>query len=250
MGQWPSPLQIEAACLSAWPAIGIAHDGAWLWRYAKGYSKRSNCFQSLDPTDETDSARRIARLAALSVRHGIAPVFRVTPLAGPAVVTALDGAGWALFEESRVLAMALADLKPGTAGDVRRFASTDPRWYRAQAALSQYSAETVETLKTLLGLIASEAKGFVSYTTQGAPAAAALAVVSGEIGVYLNVVADRARRRQGHGEAVMRAALEWSRASGARHAAIQVLSDNEPAGRLYEKLGFSEQYRYHYRRPA
>lgn len=246
----PSPLAIEAACLSAWPAIAVVHDGAWLWRYAQGYTKRSNCFQSLDPADEADAARRIARLSALSGRHGIAPVFRVTPLAGEKVVAALDAAGWSPFDESLVLAKDLSEAPPEPRGDVRSFPPSDPRWFRAEAALSQYPAATVETLKTLIGLIASEARGFVAYAREGQPAAAALAVVAGDIGVYLNVVTDRARRRQGHGEAVMQAALKWTRDRGARFAAIQVIAANEPAIRLYEKLGFLHQYGYHYRRPA
>ncbi|HEV7286843.1 MAG TPA: GNAT family N-acetyltransferase, partial [Kaistia sp.] len=82
----PSILGIESACLSAWPAVGTVHDGAWLWRFAHGYSKRSNSFQSLDPEDDEDAERRIDYLAALSLRHGIAPVFRVTPLAGGRVL--------------------------------------------------------------------------------------------------------------------------------------------------------------------
>jgi ribosomal protein S18 acetylase RimI-like enzyme len=48
----------------------------------------------------------------------------------------------------------------------------------------------------------------------------------------------------------MRAALRWTMENGARAAAIQVTSDNDPAIRLYESLGFVEQYRYHYRSPA
>lgn len=245
----PSTLAIETACLSAWPAIGVVHDGAWLWRYAQGYSKRSNSFQSLDPADQDDAAARILRLSALSIRHGIAPVFRVTPLAGEKIVEVLDTVGWQAFEDSRVLAMDLGAFAADPRGDVRAFSPSDPRWYRVHAGLSQYSPATVEILKTLLGLIAPEAKAFVVYGREGSPVAAALAVVAGEIGVYLNVVTDRTRRRQGHGEAVMRAALAWTRERGARHAAIQVLSNNEPAVALYTKLGFLEQYRYHYRRP-
>jgi len=245
-----SPLAIEAACLSAWPAIGVVHDGAWLWRYANGYTKRSNCFQSLDPRDDGDAERRIGRLSALSVRHAIGPVFRVTPLAGAGTVGTLDRMGWAPFEESRVLVMDLAGRQFEGSGDVRPFAPTDPRWYRAQTALSGASAQTVETLKALVGLIAPEAKGFVAYGRDRTPAAAALAVVAGEIGIYLNVVTDKARRRQGFGRVVMNAALAWSVENGARMAAIQVVSDNDPAIGLYEGLGFAEQYRYHYRRPA
>ena len=243
----PSILRIEAACLSAWPAIALVHDGGWLWRFAHGYSKRSNSFQSMDPSDDGDAEARILTLSALSRRHGIEPVFRVTPLAGPGVVAALDRLGWTKFDESRVLAMPLGDVET-PAGDVRLFNPGDPRWYRAEAGLAGYDARTVETLRTLLSLIAQESKGFVVHGRDGTPAAAALAVNAGGIGVYLNVVADRARRRQGFGRAVMQAALGWTLERGARHAAIQVMADNAPAIALYESLGFVEQYRYHYRR--
>ncbi|WEK50567.1 MAG: GNAT family N-acetyltransferase [Candidatus Kaistia colombiensis] len=250
MATLPSILGIEAACLSAWPAVGTVHDGAWIWRFAHGYSKRSNSFQSLDPEDDDEAERRIAYLAALSTRHGIEPVFRVTPLAGQRVLDVLDRDGWSAFDESRVLAMDLDGFDFAPTGDVRFFNPTDPRWYRAQSVLSQAAAKEVESLKVLLGLIAPEARGIVCYAPDGTPAAAALAVNAGGIGVFLNVVTDRTRRRQGYGAAVMRAALGWTVENGASSAAIQVTSQNDPAIRLYESLGFVEQYRYHYRRPA
>ena len=163
----PSILGIEAACLSAWPAVGTVHDGAWIWRFAHGYSKRSNSFQSLDPEDDDEAERRIAYLASLSTSHGIEPVFRVTPLAGPRVLDALNRAGWQAFEESRVLVMDLEGVEFEPAGDVRFFEPTDPRWYRAQSTLSQSTGKTVETLKILLGLIAPEARGVVVYAPDG-----------------------------------------------------------------------------------
>jgi ribosomal protein S18 acetylase RimI-like enzyme len=244
-----SPLRIEAACLSAWPAIGVAHDGAWLWRFAHGYSKRSNSFQSLDPADIEDAEARILRLADLSRRHAVEPVFRVTPLAGAPVVETLDRMGWAAFDESAVLAMELGGRAFDPGAEIRAFDPADPRWCRVQATLGGASPQDAETMKTLYGLIAPEAKGLVVYD-RGTPAAAALAVNAGGIGVYLNVVTDRARRRRGHGAAAMRAALDWTARSGASIAAIQVQADNEPALALYRSLGFAERYRYHYRSPA
>nr|WP_246429707.1 GNAT family N-acetyltransferase [Prosthecomicrobium pneumaticum] len=142
------------------------------------------------------------------------------------------------------------DAPPAGDGEVRLFSPTDPRWYRAYATLASAPGPTIETLKLLLSLIAPEARGFVAYGRDRTPAAAALAVVCGEVAVFLNVVTDRARRRQGFGRAAMTAALGWSREAGARLAAIQVISDNAAAIGLYEGLGFGEHYRYHYRRPA
>ncbi len=137
------------------------------------------------------------------------------------------------FEESRVLAMPLDGAPAMPEGDIRLLNPGDPRWYRAEAGLAAYDTRTLETLKTILSLIVPEAKGLVVHGRDGTPAAAALAVNAGGIGVYLNVVADRARRRQGFGTAVMRAALAWTRERGATNAAIQVVSANQPAIALW-----------------
>jgi GNAT superfamily N-acetyltransferase len=245
----PSIVSIEAACLSAWPSVKTIYDGAWIWRFAHGYTKRSNSVQCLDPGDDGDAERRIARATVDFERHGVTPIFRVTPLAGPEITDALDHGQWVPFEESRVLAMELADAVLDVDADVRLFEPTDPAWHDAQTKLSGYSEANSAALRILLGLIAPEAKGVLVYGSDGEPAAAALAIQAGGIGIYNNVVTRADARRAGHGRALMRSALAWTRAAGATAAAIQVVSDNAPAVGLYQSLGFEEVYRYHYRRP-
>lgn len=242
--------EIEAACLSAWPAIKTHLDGSWLWRFAQGYTKRSNSVQCLDPDDDEDADRRIARMVALSARNGIPPLFRVTPLAGLRVIAALGLTGWEAFEQSRVLARRLDGTDFDVAHPVRLFEPTDPNWYQTQADMAGLSRTAMDTSLVMLGLIAGEARGVIAYAPGGNPAAAALAVNTGVIGIYVDVVTDATKRRNGYGRAAMQAALNWTRSTGADFAAIQVVANNAPAARLYETLGFVEQYRYHYRRPV
>lgn len=249
MAQRPSILQLEQAFLSAWPAVETVQDGGWLWRFALGYTKRANSAQSMDPGDEDNVSDRLARFVKKAETLGLMPTFRVTPLAGPKIVAALNGLGWQPFEQSVVLAMPVgASVHSKHAGAT--FEITDPAWYQSQAEMSGYDPDTIIALADLLARITAPARGLQVLDEAGAPAAAALASVNEGIGIYLNVVVRPDARGQGFGRSVMLAALEWSRGAGAKWAAIQVQASNVPAVNLYRSLGFEEIYRYHYRRPA
>lgn len=241
---------IEAATLTAWPALQVAHDRLWLWRGARGYSKRANSIHCLDPSDGDDADSRLARMAALSRYNEIPPVFRVTPLTSAGAIGALDRAGWQAFETSLVLVKSsLGDVLP-----VRHRISLhdprDPEWLDTQGALSGYNAHTLGILKSILDVAACDTCGVLALDDDGNPAAAALASVANGIGIYLNVVVREALRGQGFGRSVMAAALNWTREAGATQAAIQVLANNVPAVSLYGSLGFTQAYDYHYRKPA
>lgn len=242
--------RIEAATLTAWPAITTAMDGMWLARFARGYTKRSNSMQCLDPADDSDAAARLARLSDLYPLNSLDPVFRVTPLAGPGVIAALDADGWgAPFDETRVLEMPLASV-PDVPEGVEVLDGTDRKWVRSFVNLANLDRGPAEIFAIILNLIACRNAGIFIRDARGEPVAAALAVNASGIGVYHNVLVRPDARGKGFGRLVIQAALAWTREVGATHAAIQVVSDNTPAVNLYSSLGFSEAYRYHYRRPA
>jgi ribosomal protein S18 acetylase RimI-like enzyme len=54
-------------------------------------------------------------------------------------------------------------------------------------------------------------------------------------------------RRRGLATAVMAALGDWAREHGALACVLQVVSSNAPALGLYDRLGFTEHHRYHYR---
>lgn len=240
--------QIETTALTGWPALKVAHDGMWLWRYAHGYTKRANCIQCLDPNDGGYAEYRLLRLAAMSRRHGIESIFRVTPLTAPEILVVLDGLLWEEFDFSLVLAMEMPLAEFPVAAQSRIFAPTDPQWLRAQANLAGHDPATMAALTAILGAIACEARGILVYHKAGLPVASALVTVVGNIAVYVNVITHPSARGMGYGRAAMSAALNAARSMGATHSAIQLLADNEPALNLYSSLGFGEVYSYSYRR--
>lgn len=249
MAQRPSILQIEQAFVSGWPAVESENDKSWRWRFAHGYTKRANCAQAMDPGDEEDAEARLDRFAQWAVARGLQPTFRVTPLCGEKVIAALNKLGWQPFEQSVVMAMPIA----GTYTPKHHFAlfsTNDDAWHDVQAQLNGYDDETVIALRSMLERAEVPLAGALVYDDEGCASAAALTSNSGGIGVYLNVVVRQELRGKGYGRSVMQAALNWSKTVGAGWAAIQVVADNVAAINLYRSLGFSEIYRYHYRRPA
>ena len=239
--------QIEGATLTAWPALRQAHDGLWVWRFARGYTKRANSIHCLDPSDGAYAEERLRRMAELSGGHGIAPVFRVTPLTAAPIVDVLDGMGWEEFEPSLVMAMEMPDAEFPVNYPLRYFDPADPDWYKAQAYMAGYDTETTDVLRAIVENIAVESRGILVYHKAGLPVAATLAVVASGIGMFLNVVTHPSARGMGYGRAAMCAALNWVNQRGAHHSALQVRADNEAAMNLYASLGFGEVYPYAYR---
>ena len=77
-------------------------------------------------------------------------------------------------------------------------------------------------------------------------AIARVAINAGWAGITA-VEVDESARRRGLGSHVMRELVAWAGRQGARHAYLQVASDNAPALGLYGRMGFDTHHHYHYR---
>jgi len=243
----PSVLAIETAQMSSWPSISSAIDGTWIARLARGYTRRSNSVNFLDPGDGDNAEERVGRMADLFLLNSREPVCRITPLTPVPVIVELARQGWEHEGDTHVLAMTLGEGFPEPAG-LKLYDATDRNWLEAVGDLAEMDKRPREIMAVLVGLIACRQAGVVIRDPEGDPVAAALAVVSGGIACFHNVVVRADRRGQGLGRAVMQAALNWTIEAGARQASIQVVAENTPARRLYASLGFSHTYDYHYAR--
>ncbi len=244
----PGPEVFERASLAAWPGIEVEWDASWVRRAANGYTKRANSVQPLDPADDADAEARILAAAGWYGARGLRAVVRLTPLAGPRVVAALDRLGWRAVDASRLFAMALAATDPdphGVALDVR-----DPRFLAAQQELHGYSEAQRAGLAAVLAVLEVPAAGLVLHAPDGTVVASALMSIADGIVVTGNVIVAAAARRRGHGAALMRTGLAWARGQGARLAALNVAAGNRGAQALYRSLGYRHQYDYGYRVPG
>lgn len=243
----PDTLAFERAGLEAWPGIEVEWDGAWVRRAAGGYTKRANSLQCFDPDDGDNAADRLAAGVAWFKARGIPPVVRTTPLANASLNAALDTAGWATIDRSYLYAMPLGQHEPDAEG--RLTAPLDPEFLAAQQALQGYTTSQVDRMRALLAVLDVPAVGIV-VERGGSPVASGLMSIADGIVIATSVIADRTRRRQGLGSAMMRTGLAWARAQGATVAALNVQADNPAGQALYGSLGYTHQYDYTYRVPG
>lgn len=247
--------RLEDATINAFPATHLAVDRRWLSRLTPGHdAKRINSFCVLDPGDDADLEARLERIVADCARLGAVPTLRRTPLTPPALDAHLDRLGWSRFDETSVMRADLmmphvAVEAPTHALEILRAPGAERgAWADILVELGGEQAENRDLLAAILGRIVPEAVLAVAQV-DGAPVAAALVVRDGDLVGLFEVVTHPEARGQGFGAALVAGILGFGRATGARHAWLQVKAVN-PAIRLYRRLGFVEAYPYLYRRPG
>lgn len=239
--------QFEAAGFRAWPASAVHYDGTWVIRLTAGHpAKRLNSVNPLDPDDMKDIGERIVRAERRFEAYGRPLTFRLSPLAGSALARHLDADGWSVFGESLVMqadieSMAVQDaMDQIPLKDMGRFVSASLVTHGVDAALRPGLSEVIGGIQPEVGLFALE--------EEGRPIATAICVHEGDLAGLFEVATVETERGRGHGRRLLMSALKWARLRGARRAWLQVEAENLSARKLYEALGFSELYRYHYRR--
>lgn len=241
--------------LTSWPALSTSFDDDWIIRLADGMTKRSNSVTCLG-SDASELDQRIDRVEGIFEQRGLPPVFRVSPLASPALTKALDRRGWRRFDESIVMTLDLvanpAEGNQGGSGektDIDIACHPDDAWLDGCRRIDGLSDEDARTLPLILERLMPKA-GYGRITADKDSAALALAVLDVElVGLFLVMTAED-QRRKGFSRRLLSHLLHAGRQHGGTTGWLAVASYNEPAVALYQSLGFSEVYRYHYRSKA
>ena len=249
--QKPLAARVEEVCLNAWPALQEIHYDGWLIRLADGQTRRTNSVNVINagsrPLDE-----KIAFCEEVYRRHDLACHFRLLSTADGALEQALAVRGYRAADETSTLYMDFAAHEPAS---VPGFAveliphAPGAEWLSARMRFQGGPAHERSKIEKILQQLAIPAVFAAVRDEGGTIVSIAKGAVHDGI-VCLNMVAsDPALLRRGYSRACVSAILDWGRnAMGAEGACLQVVSDNWPAIRLYQCLGFRhELYRYHYR---
>jgi hypothetical protein len=239
-----SPVEtLEAAMLASWPTLETVADGAWVSRFSRGHTKRSNALTILDVEDRHDAERRLDAVAGEYRRRGLPATHRLTPLSPPAVRAALEARGAVLFEHTVTLGGTLPSWLPADPA-IRVLRPTEPMWIDAQTRFHGFDQVIVATMTKMLTLISVPTAALLLEDENGAPLAAAMMLLSGGLAMLAKVVVAPTARGRGLGRRVVGAALGWAADQGAKEVFLHTLADNAPAIALYRSMGLIERYRY------
>jgi N-acetylglutamate synthase len=238
--------RVEEVCLNAWPALRQVLLGGWVLRFAGGLTRRANSANPLGPA-RVDPDWLIECCEALYRGQGQPTIFRLPSLLDRALDEKLATRGYSSEGLSLVLYSTIDAMPAAHDRAVRLLARPPASWIAALAALQRQTREQAGLYRRIVGGLAVPA-AFATLTDDAGIAAMAFGAIHDGVLCYESVVTDPHRRRRGHARRVIASLAAWAKERGATAACLEVEAANAPALALYERIGFSELHRYHYRR--
>jgi ribosomal protein S18 acetylase RimI-like enzyme len=233
--------RIEAHAALAWPAAETLMLDGWQLNLTRGStSKRINALTPVVPREQSFD-RAFAAARAAWAKQGRPAVVRMTPLAGPEAATRLDALGARREGETVVEILTVA---PRPAEPEVAFLDGPPADWIAVTARTEPDRAAIEERLAEVRL----PQAFAALCAQDGRVLSVGRAVAGDGLLGLFHIATRPEcRRQGFGRRIVNALLGWGHRHGAALAYLQVEAANAPARAVYERSGFREAYRYHYR---
>ncbi|TDU04382.1 FR47-like protein [Streptomyces sp. 846.5] len=244
----PGPVALQRIAARGWPPVEAEPLGEWVLRASSGFTRRGNSVQTLgDPGMPLDAALDLVQ--EWYARRGLAAHVEVTTPGSPEGLAELLAERGAAEAETLVRTAPLAVLAGRTAepSQVRLSRRADAAWmsrYRrvgGDPALERAAAQVIH---------GGPSVWFATLDVPGheGPAAIGRCVIDGEWAGFGAIEVVPELRRRGLASELMAVLASRAAEEGARGAYLQVEAENTRAAALYDKLGFTTSYRYHYAR--
>ncbi len=240
---------IENVAADAVPAAVVEPLGGWRLRFNHGVKRRPNSVLANFDDGSLEIGNKIVQAQAFYAFYGLKARFQLSPASQPDGLDELLAArGYKRVPEAvcvQVRSLA-ADGVPKPTADIQLSKTPDETFLKLYCETEQLYGVQAETFATMLGKLPGQTV-FALASHEGHPAATGVGVTHrGLLGLF-NIATYPLARRRGLGSAVVTVLLNWGETQGAASAYLQVSEDNMGAQRVYERLGFSTLYRYHYR---
>ena len=236
----------------AFPAVVLDRVDGWWLRYADGGAWWASSVLPHQDAGPADLPGRIRSAEEFYAGHGTGARFQISPGAGPpGLDDALAGRGYRVESPMSLQVAAtahLVDRLPADGSRVRIDDRPTDGWFAAWLAVHGTGGDPGPDRDMLHRV--RPPSGYASVRSAAGVVAVGRAVAeAGWAGVFGMATRPEARGR-GAAREVLSALARWAADHGAGHLYLQVEPDNTAAWRLYERAGFTELCRYHYRTEA
>ncbi len=243
---------LEALAVTAWPPEVQEDLEGWQLGLDRGVTRRANSTLPNRMAPGADPEALIAEVERRYRAQGLAPCFKISPAATPADLDQrLAARGYGPEGHSLVLTakpeMTGEGAHPASGVEISLRAEPDPAW--CDTCWPGMDPAEAEARAGIAGRILAP-RAFALATIEGQPAAAAAIACRDRWACITAVNTLGAWRRRGVARALMAGLTDWAIRQEAEGLYLQVEAENEPARVLYDRLGFSIAYPYHYRRLA
>ncbi len=239
---------IEDFSLNAWPSHQVQFYDGWLLRFSYFYTHRTNSVEQIG-TSVLPVSEKIAYCEQEYSRWGTPSVFKISPLVPDTFDGLLEKRGYEIQHSTDNMIADLTEPLPlkntDITVDINNIISDS--WIQSLFALKNTTNIMHRTVVPSMYHAIPKSTLCASITIEGKVAATGLGILDRDyIGIYaIHVHPDF--RRAHLASTLCAALLNKGRERGARHAYLQVVSDNAPAIQLYTSLGFRYLYTYWFR---
>lgn len=225
----------------------------WLVRYLPGKARRARCINALAP-GRLPLAEKLALAAPVYEAAKVPMIFRLTAFTQPpGLDNALAAMGYGVVDHTRVMICPQLPVAAGASklpAGLTWVALNGQPFAQAVGALRDSPDDHIRSHALRLAHSPVPYQGFaLRREADGVILACGQLAQEGQmVGLY-DVFTHESVRGQGLSSLLCERMLAVSASQGAQLAYLQVDAENQPALKVYRRLGFADAYRYHYREP-
>lgn len=236
---------IEELSMNAFPSLNTLYYDGWVIRMSDGVTRRVNSVYSLYPST-LELEEKVSHCESLFEENGLRKVFKLTDMeTSSPLEDFLLKRGYTESGRTHIKTMDLDDLNFSPDLDIEILSDFSRQWFRDLCSAKSLSGIDKKVYGDSWKMVLPR-QCFISLKKDGTRFAFGRGVLdSGYIGIY-GIYVHEEFRRKGYGEVLTTALMAYGRDHGCQSAYLQVEDDNPKAIRLYEKIGFEEQYQYWY----
>ncbi len=239
--------ELELLASHCWPAREIVKYKGWIIHWDNGVTWRANSVLPHVWESSVDVEQVIDYVIELYREKNTPPAFKITPASQPKELDELlEEKGFVKHMVTHVQTAPVEEiscLDPRLPVDL--FKVTDESLDTLMHE-STRQAKTIEVRREIINRIAGD-KRIARVLMHGNIAGVGLGVVEEDWLGLFSIRTLPEYRRKGVAWSINCALAMWGEDHGAKHAFLQVETDNEPALNLYEAMGFKTMYTYWYR---